>query len=161
MINRIEILKGIPPGKIIERDLKKMHITQRALAEKIGIHYQTINAIISGRRNITLDLSLNIEKALDYEEGFLLILQDYHQIALYKEKKSKEKSGTGPNIRKSLFWDIDFDKIDWEKYKKFVISRILERGNKKEKEEIARFYVIEISELENYISDTNHPFSTR
>jgi plasmid maintenance system antidote protein VapI len=48
MINRIEILKGIHPGKIIERDLEKKHMTQRALAQMVGVPCQTINAIISG-----------------------------------------------------------------------------------------------------------------
>ncbi|GHV23023.1 hypothetical protein FACS1894174_08420 [Bacteroidia bacterium] len=62
MANLIEILKGINPGKIIERDLKKRHMAQRALATAAGVHYQTINAIISGTRNITLEVALNIEK---------------------------------------------------------------------------------------------------
>ena len=142
MINRIDILKGIHPGKIIERDLNKKHLTQRTLAKIVGVPYQTINAIISGRRNITLETALNIEKTLGYDEGFLLILQDFHNISVYKEKKSKEKYNRAPNIRKSLFWDSDFNKIDWGKYKKAVITRVWERGNQIEKDEIARFFNI-------------------
>ena len=145
MINRIDILKGIHPGKIIERDLSKKHLTQRTLAKTVGVPYQTINAIISGRRNITLETALNIEKTLGYDEGFLLILQNFHNISVYKEKKSKEKYSQAPNIRKSLFWDSDFNKIDWEKYSKAVITRVWERGNQIEKEEIARFYNIKIT----------------
>ena len=49
MYNRINILKGINPGKVIERELKKRNITQRQLAEETDIPYQTINAIIGGR----------------------------------------------------------------------------------------------------------------
>lgn len=162
MTNRIEILKGIHPGKIIERDLHKKHMTQRALAHIVEVPYQTINAIISGRRNIsTVELALNIEKSLGYEEGFLLILQDYYNINRYKAQKSKEKYNHAPNIRKSLFWDTDFETIDWEKYKKAVINRVWERGNKEEKEEITRFYGISNSDVSNYISTSNHPIPSK
>ena len=155
MTDRIDILKGIHPGKIIERDLNKKHLTQRALAKAVGVPYQTINAIISSRRNITLETALNIERILGYDEGFLLILQDFHNISVYKEKKSKEKYNHAPNIRKSLFWDADFNKIDWERYKKAVITRVWERGNQSEKDEIARFYNIEIADIGNYTLTSN------
>ncbi|MDD2311780.1 MULTISPECIES: helix-turn-helix transcriptional regulator [Dysgonomonadaceae] len=55
MDSRINILKGIHPGKLIERDLKKQDITQRSLAEKIDVPYQAINAIIMGKRNLTTE----------------------------------------------------------------------------------------------------------
>lgn len=161
MINRIDILKGIHPGKIIERDLNKKHLTQRFLAKTVGVPYQTINAVISGRRSITLETALNIEKTLGYDEGFLLILQDFHNISVYKEKKSKERYNHAPNIRKSLFWDSDFNKIDWEKYKKAVITRVWERGNQSEKEEIARFYGIKITDADSYVSISNHPNTSK
>jgi antitoxin HigA-1 len=44
------------------------------------------------------------------------------------------------NLRKSLFWDIDFSKINWEKQFKAVIERVYERGNELEKSEIVKFY---------------------
>ena len=43
-------------------------------------------------------------------------------------------------IRKSLFWDTDINKINWEKQYKAVIQRVFERGNEMEKNEIERFY---------------------
>lgn len=49
MENRIDILKGTAPGKIIERDLGKRHISQITLAERAGVTKQMINAIIAGR----------------------------------------------------------------------------------------------------------------
>ncbi len=55
MDSRINILKGIHPGKLIERDLKKQDITQRSLAEKIDVPYQAINSIIMGKRNLTTE----------------------------------------------------------------------------------------------------------
>jgi hypothetical protein len=39
-----------------------------------------------------------------------------------------------------LFWDTNFDKIDWIAKKTAVIKRVFERGNEEEIQEIIRFY---------------------
>lgn len=152
MAHKIDILKGIHPGKIISRDLKKKNLSQRSFAASIGVHSQTLNAIINGRRQLTIELSLKIEQALGYEEGFLYALRAYYLVIEFKNKELSQSVSGIPNIRKSLFWDIDFDSIDWGRYKKAVIQRVLERGNKAEKKEIARFYNIDVTELESYKS---------
>jgi addiction module HigA family antidote len=157
---KIDILKGIHPGKIIERDLKKKHLTQRALSKIVKVPYQTINAIIAGKRNLTTELALNIEKTLGYDEGFLLILQSYFFISAHKDKISREKYLTPPNIRKSLFWDTEFDKINWSKYQKAVINRVLERGNEEEQSEIARFYNVNPQNINTYRFN-NYPIVTK
>lgn len=33
------------------------------------------------------------------------------------------------NLSKKYFWDIDIDTLDVDKHKKFIIARLLERGN--------------------------------
>ena len=73
MDSRIDIIKGIHPGKMIERDLNKKNITQRSLADETGIPYQTINAVIAGRRNLTTEQALRVEISLGYEEGFFFL----------------------------------------------------------------------------------------
>ena len=156
MVHKIDILKGIHPGKIISRDLKKKNLSQRSFAASIGVHSQTLNAIINGRRQLTIELSLKIEQALGYEDGFLYALQAYYLVIEFKNKELSRSVSGIPNIRKSLFWDVDFDSIDWGKYKKAVIQRVLERGNKAEKKEIARFYNIEVTELEGYKSNNDY-----
>ncbi|MGV8092606.1 MAG: HigA family addiction module antitoxin [Mangrovibacterium sp.] len=150
MNSRIDIIKGIHPGKFIERELKKKNLTQRALAEETGIPYQTINSIIAGRRNLTIEQALKIDHALGYEEGFFAILQTYYDIKQYKEKELANLYVGSPHIRRILFWDTDFDKINWGKYKEAVIRRVLERGNKEEINEIKRFYNLSTSQLKQY-----------
>lgn len=66
----INALKGIHPGKLIERDLKKRDISQRLLAERIGEHYQTVNAVIKGRRNLTVEMSVKLDDFLGYEDEY-------------------------------------------------------------------------------------------
>ena len=45
-----------------------------------------------------------------------------------------------PNLRRTLFWDIDPDKIDYHKHARFVIGRVLTRGNLDDWLELRDFY---------------------
>lgn len=135
----IEKYKGIHPGIVLERLLRKKAITQRPFALSIGEHPQTINTITKGRRRLNVALALKIEEKLNLDEGSLAFLQTYFDI---QEEKNKAKQNT-PDLnllRKSLFWDTDISKIDWKNQSFAVIKRVFERGNDIEKEEIKRFY---------------------
>ena len=136
----IEKYKGIHPGIILERELKKRNLTKGPFALSLKEYPQTLNDITKGKRGLTPALSLKIDSALGLEEGTMLILQTYYEI---KKEKQKSEFGEHPNLtilRKILFWDTDINKIDWHKQYKAVIQRVFERGNDKEKKEILRFY---------------------
>jgi addiction module HigA family antidote len=138
MKTKIDLLKGIHPGKIIERELLKTNTSKRQFALSIGEYPQTLGAIIKGKRNMNVDLSLKIENQLKLEEGFLMTLQVFYDI-----KESKKDNEYKPNLsimRKGTFWDTTFDKIDWKKMKIGVIKRVLSRGSEQEINEINRFY---------------------
>lgn len=138
MIADIQKIKGIPPRVILEREISKQGFNQRSLAETVGEHYQTLNAILKGKRKIPVALALKIEKVLGMEEGTLSVLQTYFEI-----EKAKKENIVTPNldiISRGLFWDTDFNKIDWQKHSEFIIWRTFERGSKQEQEEIIRFY---------------------
>lgn len=131
--------KGIHPGIVLNRLLKKQDVKQRTLAMAIDEHPQTLNAITKAKRNLNTALALKIEKELNLEEGALAVLQTYYEIRKEKEKQTREKPKLSL-LRTSLFWDTDMDKIDWGKHYKAVIKRVFERGNETEKKEIKRFY---------------------
>ena len=135
----MEKYRGIHPGVVLERELKKRSLKQRPFALSLDEHPQTFNAITKGRRGLSIPLALKIEKALGLEEGSLAILQVYYDI---KQEKDKLKGST-PDLsllRKALFWDTDISRIDWNGQYKAVIQRVFERGNEEEKNEIIRFY---------------------
>jgi antitoxin HigA-1 len=135
----IEIIKGIHPGFILERELKKRHLRKKNFALSVNEFPQTLGAITKGKRNMNTALALKIEKSLGLEEGYLMILQVYYDIEQEKHKEYSEK----PDLTKlnaALFWDTKMDKINWVKQKKTVIKRVFERGNDTEKQEITRFY---------------------
>ena len=66
----INILKGIHPGIIIERDLRRLNLSQKDLARKIGEYPSRITEIIKGRRKLNVPLSLKLEQEMGYETGF-------------------------------------------------------------------------------------------
>ena len=130
--------KGIHPGIVLERELEKRSLKKRPFALSIGESAQAINNITKGKRKIPVPLALKIEKQLELEEGSIVILQSYYDIKLEKEKiKDTQKLSI---LRKSLFWDTDINRIDWNRQHKAVIRRIFERGNDEEKNETIRFY---------------------
>ena len=44
------------------------------------------------------------------------------------------------HISSSLFWDMDYEKLDWEKNKQLIVQRVIERGTIKALHEITGFY---------------------
>lgn len=160
MAPSINIIKGIHPGIILDRELKRRSIAKGRFAISINEFPQTIGAVIKGKRGINPSLSLKIEKELDFEEGYFMVLQAYYDI-----KVEKLKHNTTPNIsklRSALFWDTDINRINWMAYKESVVRRVFERGNEEEKEEITRFYtksevdkILKTSRQNNYIIHHN------
>ena len=131
--------KGIHPGLILDRELKRRSLKQRPFALSIGEHPQTLNAITKGKRSLPTALALKIEESLNLEEGVLSLLQTYYNIRQEKEKRIQQTPQLSL-FRKSLFWDTDFNKLNWKQQYKAIIKRIFERGNEKEKNELIRFY---------------------
>jgi hypothetical protein len=54
--------------------------------------------------------------------------------------KRRKSISDQPNVDIALFWDWDYEKMDFHKAYSAVIARIIERGTKKEWEEMIRFY---------------------
>lgn len=140
MESLIKKYKGIHPGFVLERELKKRNLKKGPFALSLREYPQVLGAITKGKRGMTPELSLKIDHALGLEEGTMLVLQAYHEI---KQEKQSGNFSISPDLtvlRKILFWDTDINKIDWKKQYKAVIQRVFERGNDEEKNEILRFY---------------------
>ena len=146
----IENVKGMHPGALIKHELNRKKISQRKFAASINEHWQILNAVINEKRGISLGTALKVEKELGYDEGFLMILQVYYDIEKQKQKQIRSTLKGVPAIRRIIFWDTDFDSIDWAASKESVISRVLERGTEEEIAEIARYYGMNIESLGKY-----------
>lgn len=44
------------------------------------------------------------------------------------------------NISKQAFWDVDFDALDAEKHKLFIVERIFDRGSFNDIKSVIRYY---------------------
>ena len=136
----IAVIKGIHPGIILSRELKKRNLPKRRLALKIGEYPQLLGDITNGKRRINPSLSIRLGNALGLDESFFSVLQTYYDIEQEKKKQSRQNHPDLRKIRPVLFWDTEPASIDWEKSKRSVIKRVFERGNKREMNEIIRFY---------------------
>ncbi len=64
------------PGEmLLEEFLKPMHLTQRELAEAIGVPYQRVNEIVNQRRGITPSTALRLAKYFNVSPDFWLNIQ--------------------------------------------------------------------------------------
>lgn len=139
MKKELEIVKGIHPGLYLENKIQEKHLKKGQLALSVNEYPQTLTTITKGKRDMNTSLALKLEKALDLEEGTLMILQVYYDIKMEKKKLETER----PNFRKIrpvIFWDTTLRSIEWNRQYEAVIRRVFERGNDQEKKEITRFY---------------------
>jgi len=136
----IEIIKGIHPGIILERELKKRKLPKRRLAILIGEFPQLLGDITKGKRRINPSLSIRLGNTLGVDESFFSLLQTYFDIEQEKKKQASQNKPDLSKLRPVLFWDTDINSINWEKNKTSIVKRIFERGNQRELEEIIRYY---------------------
>jgi len=142
MLPEITKIKGVHPGAVLSRELKKMGVESKQFALSLGEYPQTINAISKGRRGINPALSIKLGNALGANAEYFMLLQTYYEV----KKEQTElllKKQSKPNLavfNKLLFWDTDITKIDWQRQKRAVIQRVFERGTEAEIKEIISFY---------------------
>ncbi len=139
----LDLIKGVHPGFILERELSKRKLSKGRFAISINEYPQTLVSITKGNRGMNTSLAMRIENALGIEEGFFMILQIYYEIAEEKKKQNQHSPDLN-KLRTVLFWDTRIQDINWEMQKRAVIKRVFERGNEEEREEITRFYGAEI-----------------
>lgn len=74
------------------------------------------------------------------------------------ERQSLIQKVKRPDLPKVLFWDLDFDKLDWNRNHRTIMERVFDKGSPRDWEEMIRFYGREkvINALKNditYLSD--------
>ena len=64
-----------PGAMLLEEFLKPLGLTQSELAERIGVSYPRVNELVHGKRDMTPDTALRLERFLGVEAQFWLNLQ--------------------------------------------------------------------------------------
>lgn len=75
-------------GVLLKDELEAINMTQKKLAEIIGVKPSFLNEIIKGKRSVTADMALLLEKALGISADYWLKFQAQYEIdtARIKEK---------------------------------------------------------------------------
>lgn len=76
------------PGEILKEELEYRGISQRKLAEEIGLRYTVVNEILNGHRPLTEKTALLFEAALGIDSEPLMRLQTKYNIRTIKQDKT-------------------------------------------------------------------------
>ena len=76
------------PGEVLKDEIEARGITQRQLAESIGLTYSVVNEILNGRRSLTAKTALMFEAALDIPADALMYLQMKYNMQTTRKDKS-------------------------------------------------------------------------
>ena len=79
----------IHPGEIISDILEERNLTQKELAQRAGVSETFLSEVIRGKKDISKELAIGLECALEVPRSFWLNLQanyDAEMIGLQKER---------------------------------------------------------------------------
>ncbi len=101
--NNIDPFEPTHPGELLRDEIECRRISQRKLAEEMGISYAALNDIINCKRPVTTKFALLCEAALGIPAHILVGLQaDYDAQAIRKDRSFMEKLAQVRNIAAML-----------------------------------------------------------
>ena len=83
------------PGEVLlEEFLKPMGITQKRLAEHMGVSVQRVNEIVRGKRGVAAQTAWLLSETFGTTPGFWVNLQSSHDLARFRPNRSIGKLQT-------------------------------------------------------------------
>ena len=76
------------PGEVLKDEVEERGISQRQLAESMGLSYSVVNEILNGRRPLTAKTALMFEAALDVPADSLMYLQTKYNMQTARKDSS-------------------------------------------------------------------------
>ena len=98
----------IPPGELLAEELDARGMTQKELADRTGRPEQTISEIINGKKAITHDTALELDKVLGIPAHLWVNLESSYQLTLARNRERSE-------LEKYEDWLVDFPIKDLQK----------------------------------------------
>ena len=68
------------PGELIKDELKARGMTQKQLAEQTGIKPSVLSETINGKRSVSLNVAVSLEKALDIPADMWMNMQTQYDL---------------------------------------------------------------------------------
>ena len=76
------------PGEVLKDEIEERGISQRQLADSMGLTYSVVNEILNGRRPLTAKTALMFEAALDVPADSLMYLQTKYNMQTARKDSS-------------------------------------------------------------------------
>ena len=93
-------MKALPPthpGEVLREDfLLPLGISEYRIAKDLGVPPRRINEIVKGKRSITVDTALRLERYFPWPAEVWLNLQAHHDQQIAKEATKAELAGIRP-----------------------------------------------------------------
>ncbi len=87
MMTKQSVLEPIPPGEILREDfLEPLKISINRLSRDLSVPPNRISEIVNGKRAITTDTALRLERYFGIEAQFWLNLQTEFNLRIMKRK---------------------------------------------------------------------------
>ena len=90
--NNLEPFIPTHPGEVLKDEIEYRGISQKKLAENMGVAYTLLNEVLNAKRPVNTELALLIEATLDLPAEPLLAMQSrYNIITTKRNSKFMEK----------------------------------------------------------------------
>ena len=76
------------PGEVLKDEIEERGISQRKLADSMGLTYSVVNEILNGRRPLTAKTALMFEAAFDVPADSLMYLQTKYNMQTARKDSS-------------------------------------------------------------------------
>ena len=86
--NNLEPAFPTHPGEIVKDEIEYRGISQRKLAEQMGIGYSVLNEILNARRPVTEKTAMMFEAALGLNAETLIRLQSKYNMRIARKDKT-------------------------------------------------------------------------
>jgi addiction module antidote protein, HigA family len=86
--NNIEPSKPIHPGALLKDEIEYRGISQKKLAESMGMSCSVLNEVLNCKRSVTTEYALLFEAALGIEAGMWIRIQADYNLQTAKQNKS-------------------------------------------------------------------------
>lgn len=84
-------VRPVHPGEVLKDELKYRHLSQKKVAEQLGLPYTAFNETLNGKRPVTTDFALLMEAALGIPAYLLVNMQTDYNLQLTRRDKTFSK----------------------------------------------------------------------
>lgn len=84
--------RSVHPGELLKEEVDERKLSQRKLAEQMGVSYKVLNDILNCRRPVTTQTAMLFEAALGISASLLMRMQlDYNMLQVASDPTFMER----------------------------------------------------------------------